>query len=243
MVRLGPWCALALLLTLSACAAPGSGPAPEPRTTLTGAYVGDPALLPMAVSLVVSEPAAAPMALAPAQVVELAPGIHALATTLVSEGGAFELDLPPAAELPDGLRVPAPEAPIGTLPAGCTVQASSATVRVTPFEVVRPIGANLVFGFTPVGPRALALTPSLVDWSDPGLATVTLLMWVHADGPVAFVSTGTCSTASLDYLVALPLARGWNRVGLRIDVLGGGRSARTVAIDDGTVVFVSQLGL
>lgn len=243
MVRVGPWRVLALLLTLSACAAPGSGPAPEGRTTLSGAYVGDPALLPMAVSLTVREPDVPPLALAPSQVIELAPGVHALATTVLPESGAFELDLPLATQLPDALRVPAPDAPTGVLPPGCSVQASSTTVRVTPIEVASPIGANLVYGFSPVGPRLLALTPSVVDWADPGLATFTLLAWVHADGPVAFASSGTCSTASLDFVVDLALERGWNRVGLRIDVLGGGRTARTVAIDEGAVVFVSPFAL
>jgi hypothetical protein len=240
MVRIGAWCAfVGALLTLTACAAPGSDPAPEARTTFTGAYVGDPALLPMAVSLVVIEPDAAATALGPSQVVELAPGYHALATTILPGSGAFELDLPFAGELPDVLRVPAPNAPAGVLPAGCTVQASSATVRVTPFELASPIGANLVYGFTSAGPRILALTPSPVNWADPGLTTFTLLAWVHADGPVAFASSGTCSTAAIDLVVDLELVRGWNRVGLRFDVLGGGRSARTVAIDDGTFVYVS----
>lgn len=248
MVRIGAWCAVVgWLLVLTACAAPGSDPVPETRTTLIGAYVGDPALLPMAVSLVVAEPEAGPMAVpagaptapGPSQVVELVPGYHALATTILPESGAFELDLPFASELPDALRVPAPDVPVGALPAGCTVQASSATVRVTPFEMASPIGATLVYGFTPAGPRILALTPSVVNWADPALDTFTLLQWVHADGPAAFVSVGTCSSASLDYVVDLELARGWNRVGLRFDVLGGGRSARTIAIDDGALVFVS----
>ena len=194
MARCGSACALVLLIALTACAAPGSGPAPEARTTLTGTYFGAPTLLPMAVSLVVIEPAAAP------------------------------------------------DAPAGTPPAGCTVQASSATVRVTPFEVASPIGANLVYGFTPTGLRLLALTPNVVNWADPGLDTFTLLAWVHADGPVAFTSTGTCSTASLDFAVDLELAPGWNRVGVRYDVLGGGRSARTVAIDDGALVVVGPFG-
>ena len=240
MVRFGPWCALALLLTLSACAAPGSGPAPAGRTTVSGVYVGDPTLLPMAVSLIVAEPDAAPLALTPAQVVELAPGLHVLATTVLPASGALQLDLPFADELPDAVRVPAPGVLGGDLPDGCTVQASSATVRVTPVEMATPLG-NFV-GFTPLGPRALALTPSLVNWADPGLDTLTLLTWVHADGPVAFTSAGTCSTATLDVVVDLELARGWNRVGFRIDVLGGGRSARTLANDDGELVFVSLLG-
>jgi hypothetical protein len=242
MVRIGAWCAVVgSLLVLTACATPGSDPVPETRTTLTGAYVGDPSLLPMAVSLLVEEPEAAPMALGPSQVVELLPGLHALATTVLPSNGAFELSLPFADELPDVLRVPAPDAPAAALPAGCTLQASSATVQVTPFEVTSPMGANLVYGFTPTGPRPLALTPSVVNWSDPGLNTFTLLMWVHADGPVAYATTGTCSTAAIDLVVDLELARGWNRVGLRYDVLGGGRSARTIAIDDGSFVYVSPL--
>lgn len=240
MVRFRPFGAIVLLFAITACAAPGSGPAPEPRTTLSGVYVGDPALLPMAVSLIVSEPAAASLALAPTQVVELAPGLHALATTVLPASGALQLDLPFADELPDAVRVPAPGVLGGELPDGCTVQASSATVRVTPVEMATPLG-NFV-GFTPLGPRALALTPSLVNWADPGLDTLTLLTWVHADGPVAFTSTGTCSTATLDVVVDLELVRGWNRVGLRIDALGGGRSARTLANDEGELLFVSLLG-
>ncbi|MDF1523779.1 MAG: hypothetical protein P1P87_13305 [Trueperaceae bacterium] len=252
MGRIGAWCAVVgSLLALTACGVPGTDPAPETRTTLSGAYVGDPALLPMAVSLVVVEPeagptavpAGAPPALGTSQVIELAPGRYALATAILPENGAFELDLPFASELPDALRVPAPDAPAGVLPAGCTVQASSATVSVTPFEVTTPLGANLVYGFTPAGPRILALTPSVVNWADPALDTFTLLQWVHADGPVTFVSVGTCSTASLDYVVDLELARGWNRAGRRFDVLGGGRSARTIAIDDGALVFVSPFAL
>ncbi len=240
MVRVVPWCALVLLLTITACAEPASGPAPEERTTLSGAYVGDPTLLPMAVSLTVRVPNVPPLASAPSQVIEVGPGVYALATTVLPESGAFELDLPLASELPEALRVPAPDATVGVLPPGCSVQASSTTVRMTPIEVASPVGTNVVYGFSSVGPRLLALSPSVVDWADPGLATFTLLSWVHADGPVTFASSGTCSTTSLDYVVDLALERGWNRVGLRSDVLGGGRTARTVAIDDGAVVFVSS---
>jgi len=57
---------------------------------------------------------------------------------------------------------------------------------------------------------------------------------------VAFTSSGTCRTTAFDFVVDLALKSGWNRVGLRFDVLGGGRSARTVAIDDGATIFVSS---
>ncbi len=239
MVRVGRSCALVLLLTITACAAPAVGQAPEPRTTVSAVYVGDPALLPMAVTLIAAESGAAPMALVPAQVVELTPGIHALATTLLPATGVLELDLPFSTELPDELRVAAPDALDGPLPAGCAVAASNATARVTPFEPMSVLGPSFVYGFTIVGPGLLALTPGPVNWADPGLSSFTLLGWVHADAPVSFASSGTCSDADVDLLVDLSLVRGWNRVGVRIDVLGGGRTARTIALDEGVIVLVS----
>lgn len=242
MARPGSLFALVVAFALAACSAPGAGPAPEARTTLTGTYFGDPSLLPMAVSLLVAEPGVATWALASAQVVELVPGVHAIATTVVPASGAFTVDLPFASELPDVLRVPAPDAIGGELPAGCTIAVSNATVRVTPFEIASTLGPNLVGGFTDAGPRALILTPTPVNWADPGLDTLTLLGWVHADAPVSFATSGTCADASLDLVVDLDLERGWNRIGMRIDGLGGGLRRVTIAIDDGELLVIGPLG-
>lgn len=234
--------AFVVAFALAACSAPVAGSAPEARTTLTGTYFGDPTLLPMAVSLLVAEPEAAPLAPMPAQVVEVAPGVHAIATTVVPESGAFLVDLPLASELPDVLRVPAPDAIVGALPAGCAVVASSATVRVTPFEIASSLGPNLVAGFTAAGPRILVLTPNTVNWADPGLDALTLLGWVHAEAPVSFATSGTCADASLELVVDLDLERGWNRIGMRIEGLGGGLRRVSIALDDGSLLVLGPLG-
>lgn len=242
MARSGSLVAFVVAFALAACSAPAAGSAPEARTTLTGTYFGDPTLLPMAVSLLVAEPEAGPAALAPSQVVELTPGVHAIATTVVPQSGAVVIDLPLASELPDVLRVPAPNAVVGALPAGCTVAASSATVRVTPFEIASTFGPNLVGGFTAAGPRILLLTPTPVNWADPGLDALTLLGWVHAEAPVSFATSGTCADASLDLTVDLDLERGWNRIGMRIDGLSGGPRRVAIALDDGSLLVLGPLG-
>jgi hypothetical protein len=223
------------LLALVGCTA---GPEAVGPRSLEVVYAGDAAGLPMAIALVAFEPSLIVTELEPADVVEFAPGQYVLDTAWFDQDGRTTLELPAAADLPTGLRLPAAEAVrLFDLPAGCTL-AVGGTATVSgfaygPLDRTSPLFVGLDFDTNPV---VLMLT-EVVDFAVP-VDAATLVTFVYADAPVTYTTQGPCTDLDVAYAVDLALERGWNRVGIAVsNAVAADPLGVAIALDPGTGLY------
>ncbi len=206
--------AFVALIALAAC---GQAPPIEPQAqSIAGTVVSpDPTVKFQGAALLMMDPDA----LAPADVIEIVPGAYSSAMTPIAADGSFELPLPTAEELPANLLQPATGF-IRAVDSTCELAASVPSAKVTQYLVgagpAMIVPAVYVMGI--FGSALTVVTPTAIDFDDPGLEIYDLQMvsWLYADADVAVTSPdGGCITGSQPLFVDLDLEKGWNQVVLR----------------------------
>jgi len=198
---------VAAVLVVAACGAPV---APDPGLSKIEGTVydwpgePDPPLV-LSVGMYIADDTV--FSMSAASFVEIGPGWWAGAFAGVADDD-FVL-LPPGEEgLPDGVLVPAEDALVNVVGAGCDLDVEPAGVKLS-VTALSLLPIPLLVGLTPDGIVFMLTTDGPVVEED-DIDDATLLTWVFADGPVTLTTDDDCSFA-----VDLSLRQGWNQVGWR----------------------------
>lgn len=165
-------------------------------------------------------PSRLPAALAPADVVEIEPGIHVFDVTLAASGDTVALALPTEDEIPAGTMVPAADAFYNAVDGSdCTIVADPASAHASSvlFEFVS------LPGFVAVAAEGLgyvlATDDPIVGDPSPPTDGDAYYGWIFADAPVT-ISFGGSDCSGL-VAPGLDLASGWNTLLFTYDSADG----------------------